>query len=469
MRYAAFIAVFFAAFSNQTFADNFFDDAELAEFHKRSLIEPCSTSRCEFIASDGKSKYSMVALRTGDARKAYLVTNSGLCGSAGCESVVLLRQNDQMVRLKEARSLSVGDALKIVQQAAEPATPSGTTPRQVAAPTNAPSANCQIVNDATDRGTEIRWFGECKDGHAHGTGTTRWYKDGILNYEQDYSRTNGLVRSQGKPEIVVDIIDKKITLTPGSCDRIAGYRSVRVEADPSLALYNTLIVRYIINNRSQRLAWQHCPTGSYSNVDINVYVHGNRIIHARSYPPVEGPTNINNTNWAEFDNQTWRQRIAKYDQDYQREAFARQQEKQQRAQQQARQHAELQKQSIAQAKQAVRSNFVSKFGAQQLVNEQTLTTNPFVYKDKVIGVHTAFGRMIAADEALFYHDGVGMRAIVVSGVPATRFTSATPVVLAMKVRGTKAIKTAGGEAVLPHGEYVGIFECRQSSCSEFYD
>jgi hypothetical protein len=126
-------------------------------------------------------------------------------------------------------------------------------------------------------------------------------------------------------------------------------------------------------------------------------------------------------------------------------------------------------QDVAQAKQVVRSQFISKFGAQQLVNEQMLTANPFVYQDKVVGVHTTFGRMIAANEALFYHDGMGMRALLASRVPPTLFTSAVPVVLAIKVRGTKAIKTPGCEAVLPYGDYVGVFRCSLSSCSEFYD
>ena len=106
---------------------------------------------------------------------------------------------------------------------------------------------------------------------------------------------------------------------------------------------------------------------------------------------------------------------------------------------------------------------------QNFINETTLTTNPFVYKDKVVGVHTAFGRMISEGEALFYHDGVGRNAILVTGVPSTKFTEMNPMVLVMKVFGTKAVKTPSGEMTVPYGEYVGVFLCQDRGCSEFYN
>lgn len=133
------------------------------------------------------------------------------------------------------------------------------------------------------------------------------------------------------------------------------------------------------------------------------------------------------------------------------------------------QQEESERQRIAQAKAAVRNSFVSKFGVQKLIDEQTLTTNPFIYKGTVVGVHTGFRRMFSGTEALFHRDEMGRTAIFVTGVPSTQFSTERTVVMALKVLGTKAIKVGGGELTLPYGEYVGVFECRDSSCKEFYD
>lgn len=160
---------------------------------------------------------------------------------------------------------------------------------------------------------------------------------------------------------------------------------------------------------------------------------------------------------------------AKIEADAERKRYEEQQRRAEEERQLRIRQAELERERIKNAKIAIRTEFVTKFGVQSLINEQMLSTNPFVYKNQVVGVPTVFGRMIAEKEALFYRDGVGVTALLVSGVPSTQFTSQVPVVLAMKVLGTRAIKTAGGEATLPFGEYVGIFSCNERSCAEFYD
>jgi hypothetical protein len=327
---------------------------------------------------------------------------------------------------------------------------------------------CKIENEWDNISRDIRWFGECKDGVAHGRGAARWYKDGLLALEIAYTGANGLIRRNGKAVVEKSEVDKRIKLTMGSCDRTAGYRSVRVDADRNLALHHNWIVSFILAERAQKQAWERCPTGNFSNVDVNFYFGNNRVIHARSYAPVEGPSNPYKTNWQEFGNNVQAEYMARFDQFFRQAASQRQQEQQKKAQDQARLAAEQQKQRMAAAKQATRDDFTSRFGAKRFTNEQQLHTNPFLFKDQVIGVHTAFGRMIASDEALFMLDGVGATALIVTGVPSTQFSVKSQVMLAVRVVGTRSFKTGAGEVVLPHGQYVGVHFCLQQNCAEIY-
>jgi hypothetical protein len=329
-------------------------------------------------------------------------------------------------------------------------------------------SGCKIENEWPNVSNDIRWLGECKDGVAHGRGVARWYKDGLKALEIVYSGTNGLIRNGGKAAIEKSQISKRIKMTMGSCDRGIGYRAVRVEPDPRLALHHNWVVSYILAEHAQKLAWDKCPASGYSNVDVNFYINGNRIIHARSYPPVEGPQNPYKTNWSEFSNHVQQDYLHRHEQAFRQESHQRQLELQKKAQERARLQAEQQKQQADAAKRAARDTIIGMYGVQRFTNEQQLHTNPFMFKDQVIGVHTAFGRMISANEAIFMFDGIGATALIVTNVPSTRFSAKSPVILAIRVIGTKAFKTGAGEVMLPHGEYIGVHFCSQPSCPEIF-
>jgi hypothetical protein len=138
---------------------------------------------------------------------------------------------------------------------------------------------------------------------------------------------------------------------------------------------------------------------------------------------------------------------------------------QQKAMARAQQQAALEQQRVRDAKAALRNKFLSDFNVQAFVSDRQLGVNPFPYKNKVVGVQTVFGQMLSESEALFNDSS----AMLVSGVPPTLFGGQARVFLAVRVLGTKTMKTGGGEVILPYGEYVGIYACQQNRCSEFVE
>lgn len=339
------------------------------------------------------------------------------------------------------------------------------------------SRSCQVVNDIPDYGNDIRWTGECRDGKANGKGTARWYRDGLLTFEQAYTRDNGLLRQNGMSVAVNEVIDRKLSLAMGDCSSSISYRWVRVTADESLALDSWVVVWYITNLRAQTFAWEKCPSGSYDNVSISVEVGNQKIVTVRSYnPDVVGPNDPGKTIWREFENLALQKKFHHYQQVYIQALHARNEMNQRLAQievqrktEEARRHVELEKQRTTEAKAQVRAEFASKFGVTGFVSEDSFAVNPFVYKGQVTGVHTKFRRMIGEKEGLFYWYDDARNRIAVTGIPPALFTTPKAVVLAIRVSGMRVIRIGAGEANVPHGEYVGVFPCREDRCDEFYD
>jgi len=120
-------------------------------------------------------------------------------------------------------------------------------------------------------------------------------------------------------------------------------------------------------------------------------------------------------------------------------------------------------------KTALQSSFVSQFGVQILATGKELkelAVNPFLFQNKVIAVRTNFIRMLSEREAVFSDGALNL---IITAVPPTQFRGDEPVVLAVKILGTKSAKIVnGGEIVMPYGEYVGIHMCTQK-CMEFYN
>lgn len=103
-------------------ADYFFSDSELAEFYMMSNANVCR-EKCTFElkgADATTAEYTMVRLEVlppGESRQVYLVGRTGECGSAGCESAVLLRDTGRMVRIEERFGLDTDRAERIARRA----------------------------------------------------------------------------------------------------------------------------------------------------------------------------------------------------------------------------------------------------------------------------------------------------------------------------------------------------------------
>jgi uncharacterized protein YecT (DUF1311 family) len=121
---------------------------------------------------------------------------------------------------------------------------------------------------------------------------------------------------------------------------------------------------------------------------------------------------------------------------------------------------------IAQQKQALRTKVASDLGFQQFVYVRDVVANPFRFKGSVVAMQINFERMMSETEAVFeFGDG----RLLISGVPSTLFKGNEQAILAVRISGTRTVKTGVGEAILPAGEYVGAYKCTQFGCPEYFD
>lgn len=104
------------------------------------------------------------------------------------------------------------------------------------------------------------------------------------------------------------------------------------------------------------------------------------------------------------------------------------------------------------------STFVARFGVKSFQTSSDIVANPFLFKGRVVGIHTEFVRMLSENEALFSDN------VIVSGVPSARFRGKEEVVLAVRVRGTMMYE----QTSTPDLQYVGDHACAQLGCFDFY-
>jgi len=138
---------------------------------------------------------------------------------------------------------------------------------------------------------------------------------------------------------------------------------------------------------------------------------------------------------------------------------------------QAQEVARQQQARIMEIRQGNRANFLTQTGATRWVARQNLITNPFVFNGTVVVVGGTFIRMIGNGEALIDVPDCFIAAcpdsIVVTGVPNTAFGAKATVIVAVRVRGMRTVKTATGEATIPDLQFVGAQLCRDQACSDF--
>ena len=93
-------------------ADYFFSDSELAKFYTMSAANVCR-EQCTWA---GSIMIRLEIFPPGESRQAYLVRRTGECGSAGCESAVLLRDAGKMVRIEDRFGLDKDRAERIARR-----------------------------------------------------------------------------------------------------------------------------------------------------------------------------------------------------------------------------------------------------------------------------------------------------------------------------------------------------------------
>ncbi|HED15063.1 MAG TPA: hypothetical protein ENI62_15690 [Gammaproteobacteria bacterium] len=127
---------------------------------------------------------------------------------------------------------------------------------------------------------------------------------------------------------------------------------------------------------------------------------------------------------------------------------------------------EAKSRALAEKVQGSRRVFNEFTGRAQVVlwpNISDLRANPFVFRDKVIGIVTNFDTMIAENEAIFTVGGP----INVVDIPTTRFQRAgATVLLAANVAGLKQIEMLGAKYTVPSLEYLDAYLCKSNDCKD---
>lgn len=106
--------------------------------------------------------------------------------------------------------------------------------------------------------------------------------------------------------------------------------------------------------------------------------------------------------------------------------------------------------------------FVKKNSIELWPSLDKLVANPYIYKDKVIGIVAHFTEMLSETDGLFDQKGT---TFIVSGIPMNKFTESTNVLLAAIVIGKKGIATPfGRSAGVPHLKFVDAYICKDQNC-----
>jgi hypothetical protein len=140
------------------------------------------------------------------------------------------------------------------------------------------------------------------------------------------------------------------------------------------------------------------------------------------------------------------------------------------------QQAGQQQEAIAKAQhdteldRQARTLFIERFGVKAFVKCDQVGANPFRFKGNVVGIRARFKRMSSESVASFFGDCARGGELVVSAVPAVRFSGGENVVLAVRVNGIRTVLgTDGFEHSITDFEYIGDYECKSFNCGEIAD
>ncbi|MEI6706580.1 MAG: hypothetical protein WCK96_05525 [Methylococcales bacterium] len=226
------------------------------------------------------------------------------------------------------------------------------------------------------------------------------------------------------------------------CDKIA-LREVRGDVNGSVDLANEAIVSDILQKGAE-FAMQTCPQPTHGFTSIAVYLYQNNqsIVHARNYEE-------NQLTWREYSNQSIANR-----QNRERTQLVEQEKNANIAK------LESEKNNINAREvesKNIYSNFTTKNNISDFPSYEQLMTNPFIFKEKVIGVEALFDEMISEEDGLFHFNNGG--SFILSKVPTNMFSRKTNILLAATVIG----KTQNQTLRL---SFIDAYLCKQENCDD---
>lgn len=338
---------------------------------------------------------------------------------------------------------------------------------------------CKVWNSNPQPNESATWSGECFDGKAHGNGILIWYKNGIESSREILSTKSGSFMEKGVISAKVDA--SSISFLLGQCDNITSYREITVFVEGKIDLSLNSIANSILEKAAQ-FAIEKCPKRKkFDNIAVEIYQGGNfkdfeylykkyntpspsnsnqikyfdelnekNVVNARNYDD-------NKLTWREYDNKALQKRIFEQKTKYDTKVKALQEEKTRRKMAAHKAEEKRKKQEIRKRY----NRFVRKNNVKEWPSIDALSANPFVYEGKTVGIILTFSKMLTATKGIFEEE------IVVSKIPKRTFTKRTRVILAGRVLGNTAVKTAlGGEVLLPYLKFVGVHFCKDWTCSD---
>ncbi len=329
------------------------------------------------------------------------------------------------------------------------------------------------------------WSGRCEGERAQGTGTLTWYIDGIKYLDEEFTDSNGLImfggRETASDAIGLGIIRFEIThCEPKSF--APSYRVIRGDVIPELNLASRVVTEKLLSLAEQTV-WRDCPiitrslwedrkTEDRTNIVVQLYQGGQKLVRARSY---ERDAPDKSKNRVVFENPLKslkrKRRTIRVWQEYSNDATSKllrnanarlAADKKQRKSELERKRQEAAQRTHNARKEAARirrAAFEMQTGIKVWPSGKELKVNPFPFKGKVIGLKAEFERMLSETDALlsFTHSS---EKIILAKAPYKKLRRSGPVVLAGRLLGKV------GPALSM--ELAGIYFCSDRKCSKMF-
>lgn len=338
-------------------------------------------------------------------------------------------------------------------------------------------SGCSVWSQDNKNNETIKWSGDCVGGKASGEGILKWYINDVEYMKYDVSKRHSLIMRDGYFKALINPanIELKMKETKGKCIEKRGFGKKRViiaNVSENVNLSSTTVVLEILNIAG-RFADKECYVKPSMYNTLETYIYRKKqpsdnlkmaLVKGVRTQAVRDPRN---TSWlikinSEFD-KIYSIANENYSNELERIKNERLRIKKEKVRQQK---VALQKKAAEKKAQAQRlfEHFEKKYNVQAWPSLDELSVNPFAYEGKTVGLVVLFSKMITATEGIFGND------IIVNGIPTGLFKKSIKVVLAGKVLGNKAIKTAfGGEMLLPYLKYKGMYSCKEWDCSDILD